>query len=47
MQVAYAIVHGILREENIPEEVWPWIEGVSEFCGYSLQEASESTAENA
>jgi hypothetical protein len=39
MQVAYAIVHGILREEDIPEEVRPYIEGALEFCGYGSQEA--------
>jgi hypothetical protein len=47
MQVASAIVHGILREEDISEEVWPYIEDALELCGYGSQEASKSSAEDA
>ena len=47
MQMAYAIVHGILREEDIPKEVWPYIEGALEFYRHGSQEASDSSAEDA
>jgi hypothetical protein len=46
MQVASAIVRGILREEDIPKEIWPYIQGALEFCGYGPQEAPESSAED-
>ncbi len=32
MQLACAIVHGILNEEDIPEEIWPYIRDALEFC---------------
>ncbi|MFQ6013948.1 MAG: hypothetical protein ACE5NP_00720 [Anaerolineae bacterium] len=31
MLVAYAVVHGILEEEAIPENVWPYIENAVQF----------------
>ena len=43
MQVAYAIFAGILREEEIAEEVWPYIEGALAF----YERDSEQTPEPA
>ncbi len=44
MQVAYAVSAGILREEEIPEEVWPYIEGMLAFYEHNSEETSETSS---
>jgi hypothetical protein len=40
LQVAYAIVEGILKEADIPEEVWPYLQNALAFYHGLDQEQS-------
>ena len=47
MRVAYAVVEGILREGEIPEQVWPYIEGAIEFYRFQRGDAEEDSETDA
>jgi hypothetical protein len=46
-RVAYGVVEGFIGEEEIPEEVWPYIEGAIEFYKFRSGDEESSSLEGA
>lgn len=46
-RVAYGVVEGLISEEEIPEEVWPYIEGAIEFYQFRSGDEERSGLEEA